>query len=618
MTDNSCTPAIADNADVIIRKLEWFAVNTPYSPAILFEGKTTDYTTLNLKSGVVAKFLKSRDSNWGTCAAICMFRSPDLSVAILGVVKVGLTYVPIDPEFPQERIKYILDDCHAGIVICDDESIESVRFWHNGTVITASEILVYETADETSLITTNNTTAYIIYTSGTTGTPKGVMVSYRSLWNRLLWGIEYFKYSSADVFLQKTNICFDVSLNELFTPFLCGATLVFAKPGGHTSNDYIRTLMTQNKVTVANFAPSALSKFLLEAGEGACPTLQRIICSGEALKITHVSECRQKLPHVSLYNLYGPTEAAIEVTYFNTASLAATDATGVPIGHPIAGALIHILDENRQKFPVGEKGELYIGGVAVAKGYLNMPELTSKKFIPDPFSEADGAMMYQTGDIGSVDDRGLIWCYGRTDRQVKIWGNRIELQEIENTILMSGCAKDAVVVLSTTTTDDKTLKAYLVPVEQELDLNGLRTYLASKLPAFMLPALWTVVPQIPINANGKTDYGALDALSAAAVIEQVVVHPKNEAETTIAAIWKELLKLDVVSVEDNFFELGGFSMLAAQMICKVDAALQTDCAVTHAFIYPTIRELSDFILLKKQNSVPDTAKPKQKTKWFRF
>ncbi|MHA4812573.1 amino acid adenylation domain-containing protein, partial [Flavitalea flava] len=446
---------------------------TPDSIAVIFENEILNYRELNERSTQLAGHLRGAGMRKGGLVGLCLERSLEMILGILGVMKAGGAYVPIDPEYPADRINYILEDTGTEIVLTTRSCRERIPAVLAGTAgeNKTGRLLIELDSDwaeipgETNsrIITplTPDDLAYVIYTSGSTGKPKGVMIDHNGLYNRLLWAQGYYKLKSADAVLQKTTYCFDVSVWELLWPLLTGSRLVFAKPGGHKDVDYLKGIIDTQKITTLHFVPPMLELFLLEIRPGDCKSIRQVLCSGEALKISQVNLFRERLPHAGLHNLYGPTEASIDVTYWSW-SEEEKIITSVPIGRPVANTAIYILDKGKQIVPLGGIGELYIGGVQLAKGYLNQPELTFDRFIQDPFNREAEAKLYRTGDLGRWLPDGNIEYLGRIDDQVKIRGYRVELGEIEHCLSsIDGVVNAKAVAVEDEKKGSKKIQAYL-------------------------------------------------------------------------------------------------------------------------------------------------------------
>ena len=460
---------------------------SPDSIAVVFEDKKLTYKELNERANQLARYLQNKGVKEETLVPICLERSLEMITGILGILKAGAAYVPIDPEYPEDRKRFMLEDTGAAIAVTDDlnnlkisgtENIEIINI-NTGADSDWQKISKLSKEDLKTKAKPENL-AYAIYTSGSTGQPKGAMNEHRGIANRLNWAQDYFNLTAEDTVLQKTTFCFDVSVWELLWPLLAGSRLVFAKPGGEKDTWYLRSVIEKEKVTMLHFVPSMLDLFLNEIEPGECAGLKKVLCSGEALKPSHAESFMKKLPDAELHNLYGPTEAAIDVTYWslNDNIKEGESIDIIPIGKPVANTSMYILDERNDLVPIGCIGQIHIGGVQVARGYLNRPELNYEKFISDPFSKEEGARLYKTGDLGRWLADGNIEYLGRIDDQVKIRGLRIELGEIENSLASVEGVNDAKVIISDKGSEDnKKINAYLQIDKEVLPMLGNYQYL---------------------------------------------------------------------------------------------------------------------------------------------
>ena len=475
--------------------IERVARETPTAPAVVFEGNELSYGELDRRSNALARRLGELGVQRESLVAIYMERSIELVVGLLAVLKAGGAYVPVDPDYPSDRVRFMIEDAEAPVLLTQQKLVDGLPTVHASVLCVDSEWDQLSTLDSSPLELRTNADclAYVIYTSGSTGKPKGAMNAHRGICNRLLWMRDQYDVDSRDSVLQKTPISFDVSVWELFLPLICGARLVLAKPGGHREPRYLVQLIQDSDVTLIHFVPSMLRLILEEPDLAACTSLRHVICSGEALPPSMQQRFFSML-ETNLHNLYGPTEAAVDVTYWRCRP--DPDATMVPIGRPVANTTIHILDDDMTPVPVGEEGELYIGGVQVGRGYWKRRELTAERFVPDPFVSNDRARLYRTGDLGRCLPDGNIEFLGRRDHQVKVRGFRIELGEIESTLSAHDAVSEAVVVAQRQPDDTVRLVAYLLPdstnaftVRQaaELDRTGAETaWNAYELPNGML------------------------------------------------------------------------------------------------------------------------------------
>jgi amino acid adenylation domain-containing protein len=433
--------------------------------------------------------------------------------------------------------------------------------------------------------------AYVIYTSGSTGQPKGAMNTHAAIRNRLLWMQEMYGLTAQDSVLQKTPFSFDVSVWEFFWPLMTGARLVVAKPGGHQDSSYLARLIEEQGITTVHFVPSMLQLFLEDPAAMRCTNLKRVICSGEALPLELKNRFFTKLS-CELHNLYGPTEAAVDVTYWQCRPEDGLRA--VPIGRPIANTRMHVLDQRMEPVPAGMPGELYIGGVGLARGYWRRPVLTAEKFVPNPFSET-GERLYRTGDLGRYLADGSIEYLGRADFQVKIRGFRIELGEIESALLQLQGVKEAVAVAREERSGDKRLVAYVVfENPQAAAVQQLRDSLKDRLPAYMVPAAFVTLEKMPLSPNGKIDRKALPAPEFTTE-NAVTVAPRTATEEALAEIWAEVLGVADPGVHSNFFDLGGHSLLAMRLMTRINEGFKTNLSLRVLFEAPTIAGLAERI-----------------------
>ncbi|MGN7996499.1 non-ribosomal peptide synthase/polyketide synthase [Chitinophaga sp. 22308] len=547
------------------------ANRTPDAIATVFEEEALTYRQLEERSAQLAGYLHSKGVGKETLVPVLLERSNAMIVAILGVLRAGGAYVPVDPSYPEDRVHYMLKDTRAAVVLGDSRTAALMP--PDVTVIRLDSD--WETISSRSAIApdvkiTPDNLAYVIYTSGSTGNPKGAMNEHRGVVNRLLWTQDYFGLVPEDAVLQKTTFSFDVSVWELLWPLICGAKLVFAKPEGQKDADYLQSAIQRYGITTIHFVPSLLNVFLENITGGACPSLQRVLCSGEALKPQQVMAVREKLPHVELYNLYGPTEAAIDVTCWHaTATSGHIDI--VPIGKPVANTQLYIVDKTGHLLPPGIAGELHIGGAQVARGYLHRTDLTREKFVADPFSQTAGATMYRTGDLCRWLPDGNIEYLGRIDDQVKIRGFRVEPGEIENALLDSQLVSDAAVVVREDAGGNRRLIGYVAPATT-FDKDAIVSALRERLPEYMVPAILVPLEAIPLTASGKVNRKALPDPDFTTVAAGAYTAPRNETEQVLAGIWQQLLNLPRIGVYDNFFESGGDSIITIQVVSRARRA----------------------------------------------
>ncbi|WP_437755167.1 amino acid adenylation domain-containing protein [Sorangium sp. So ce1389] len=565
------------------------AERTPDAVAVIFDEKRLSYRALNERANQVAHALRRRGVGPDGLVAVAAERSVEMVVGLLGILKAGGAYVPIDPEYPADRIAFMLEDAGAPVLL-SQWPVASRLPAHRAEVLcldTDRAEIDREPTGNLAVSVSPDNLAYTIYTSGSTGRPKGAGNSHRGLLNRLQWMQERYGLTAQDRVLQKTPFSFDVSVWEFFWPLVTGAGLVVARPGDHRDGDRLVELITRHHVTTLHFVPPMLQAFLETPGVSSCRSLRRVICSGEALPSELARRFFERLD-AELHNLYGPTEASIDVTSW--ACRREDASASVPIGHPIANTQIYLLDRHGQPVPVGVAGELHIGGVGLARGYHRRPALTAERFVPDPFGSAPGGRLYRTGDLARHRPDGAIEFLGRLDHQVKIRGLRVELGEIEARLLQHPGVGEAVVVARDEAHGGKRLVAYVAGRDGPApEPEALRGWVGETLPAYMVPSPILVLERLPLSPNGKVDRRALPAPEAAALGHRPYVAPRTEAERILAEVWAEVLHRAQVGVEDNFFELGGDSIVTLQVIAR---AAQRGLRLTPKLLFehPTVAE----------------------------
>ena len=572
------------------------AERTPDAVAVVYEDAQLTYREFNSRANQLAHHLKALGVGPETLVGLYMERSLEMVIGIYGIIKAGGAYVPLDPEYPPDRVAYMIEDTQVPVLLTQERLVSSLP-QHSAKVIRLdadwNSIAGEKTVNLITDITAENL-AYVIYTSGSTGKPKGVMNEHLGICNRIFWMQDEYGLTEADRILQKTPFSFDVSVWEFFWPLLFGARLIVARPGGHRDSDYLIKLIIEKEITTLHFVPSMLQMFLEEEGVENCRCLKRVICSGEALPYDLQRRFFERLNDVELHNLYGPTEAAVDVTYWPCQK--ESELHLVPIGYPVANTQMYILDSQLQPVPIGVIGELHIGGVQVARGYRNRPELTSEKFIPDPFSSQSGARLYKTGDLSRYLSDGAIEYIGRTDFQVKIRGLRIELGEIEALLADYDGVSHGVVMLREDQPGDKRLVAYIVcKPGNNGQIAELRNYLRKKLPDYMVPQHFVKLDAIPLSPNGKADRRALPKPEVDRISDQTYIPPRNSTQKTIAEIWQDLLQLKKVGINDSFFDLGGHSLLLVKMLRRLKASFSANLNIVDLFQYPTIAKLTQFL-----------------------
>jgi amino acid adenylation domain-containing protein/non-ribosomal peptide synthase protein (TIGR01720 family) len=541
--------------------------------ALLFNGEQLSYNDLNKRVNQLAHFLIKKGVKKDSFIGLYMERSFELVIGMYAILKAGAAYVPLDPEYPEDRRIYMIEDSRAEIILSTSKISSTLKSFR--TEIINIDLL----NDELSQFPENNppqspdidNAAYMIYTSGSTGKPKGVVISHRAIHNRLCWMQETFNIDTSDRVLQKTPYSFDVSVWEFFWPLRHGSTLVLAKAGGHKDPSYLQQFIIDHSITTLHFVPAMLQLFMDNADVTMCKSLKRVICSGEALSTELQNRFLEK-SSAGLHNLYGPTEAAVDVTYWQCRPNEKRIST--PIGKAIANTQIYVLDKKMNLQPKGIPGELYIGGVQVARNYHNRPALTAEKFVPDPFSDKSGARLYRTGDLVRFIENGNIEFLGRIDHQVKLHGLRIELGEIENALRENTYIDDSIVIVHEDKKGEKRLAAYILTSDKEkIPVAGLRAQLAQQLPEYMVPSFFTFMDAFPLSPSGKVDRKKLPEPEIKREdIGSDFQEARNEKEKTLLEIWHSILNVKKIGINDNFFELGGDSILSIQVIARAKQA----------------------------------------------
>ncbi|GHO83340.1 non-ribosomal peptide synthetase [Dictyobacter formicarum] len=571
---------------------------TPDAVALIFEGQSKTYRELNYAANHLAYRLQKLGVAPDVLVGVSMERSIEMVVALLAILKAGGAYVPMDPSYPAERLTYMLEDAQVPVLLTQTHLKERLPATQAQLICLDADWNSAQTEavpNPTSQCGAANL-AYMIYTSGSTGKPKGVMNTHQGICNRLHWMQQTYQLTTRDRVLQKTPFSFDVSVWEFFWPLLTGAGLVIARPGGHQDPAYLARLIGEQHVTTLHFVPSMLQAFLSEPDLSSCQRLRHVICSGEALAPELQERFFSRFPaNVRLHNLYGPTEAAIDVTSWECRR--DEKVSSVPIGHPIANTQLYILNPALQPVPINLPGELYIGGVGLARGYHQRPELTAEKFIRDPFSTRDGARLFKTGDLARYRADGAIEFLGRIDYQVKIRGFRIELGEIEATLNLHTAIAESVVIAREDTTGHKRLVAYLVPeqTDKQPSIEELRSFLKEQLPDYMVPAAFVFMDALPLSPNGKVNRNALPEPDTDRPELQVTyVAPRTPTEQRLAEIWIQILGITRVGIHDNYFDLGGASIQSLEIVAKANAA-GLPLALEMLFEFQTVAELATAI-----------------------
>ena len=563
--------------------------------AIVTEDHTLTYGMLNAQANQLAHYLHKLGAGPEVCVGLCMERTLYLVIGMLGVLKAGAAHLSLDPSYPQVRLEFVISDAQISIVLtqqyleacflgCTTRQIYLDTCWQD---------IAGESTENCSCEVSAENAAYVLYTSGSTGQPKGVVLPHKSLTNLLYWKQAAYELGCEDRMLMDSPISFDTFTYQVYLPLFCGAQFYLVPQEKEQDPVYMSELIKRQGVTYASMVPAILNLFIEEHVLEDCKSLRIVGCGGDAIT-EQICNYFIEHPQQTLWNMYGPTETTIHATSWQCN--AAEMRRNPPIGRPIANYQVYILDHWLQPVPVGVPGELHIGGVGLARGYLHLPALTAEKFIPDPFlTSYPGARIYKTGDLACYLPDGSIQFLGRIDHQVKVRGVRIELGEIEAVLRQHPALQDALVMLRKDLPSDNSLVAYVVqrPTE-EITSISLRTWLSERLPTTMLPAGYVVLNQWPLLPSGKIDQQALLTM----VYEQADpsaawVAPRSPMEEIISDIWCEVLAKNRVGVFDNFFELGGHSLLAMQVLARIHREIAVDLPFRTLFELPTIARLAE-------------------------
>jgi amino acid adenylation domain-containing protein len=567
---------------------------TPAALAVECSGTTLSYAQLNARANRLAHYLLAQGVRPDDCIGLCLERSVDLVVGIYAVLKAGCAYVPLDPEYPRDRLAYMVEEARVKCVVTH-KGLAGAAGLIDSIVELGSDALCAELErcsdhDPRLPELTSRHLAYVIYTSGSTGQPKGVMLEHQAVVNRILWMQNQYGLQATDVVLQKTPFSFDVSVWEFVWPLVIGAKLVVAAPNGHKDPDYLIELIRESAVTTLHFVPSMLQGVLSLGRWQSCDSVRRVFCSGEALSRELVRAFFASGTQSELHNLYGPTEAAIDVSYWQCSD--SPEAATVPIGKPIQNIQLHIVDDNMKLVPEATAGELLIAGDGLARGYIGRPDLTEEKFITAHFPDSAPVRVYRTGDLVRRLPGGDIEYLGRIDNQVKINGFRIELGEIESQLDGYPSIRKSVVVAHRDGASTQ-LVAYLVlsSPEQDIATDRIREHLAARLPAFMIPQIFVPLDSVPLSPNGKLDKRRLPPFTPQQLRRSEFEPPGTELEKQLAQVWQHNLRLTQIGVTDNYFALGGDSIRSIALVAHA-RAMGVEFRVKDLFMHPTIAGLA--------------------------
>ncbi|HEX8089657.1 MAG TPA: non-ribosomal peptide synthetase, partial [Blastocatellia bacterium] len=554
---------------------------SPDLVAVEYEGLSLTYRQLNDRANSVAHRLLAAGVMRDDIVGITLDRSLEIVVAILGVLKSGGAYLPIDAQHPPERRNWMLENAAVKAVI-------------GPSAISAPQVQVGDGGDEQEprsnpeRLPQTDSGCYVIYTSGSTGLPKGVVVGHRAIANNLLWMNDEWPLTEGDAVLFKSSPGFDVSVKEIFWPLIAGAKLVVAPPGASGDPEQLCRIIRNSRISVVHMVPTMLDYFLRHESASHIAHLRIVMCGGEALSPDLRARFHKAFEAVLLH-LYGPTEAAIAVTGYAITNRHA-EVERLPLGQPMPNCRIYVVDPLHQPVPIGVPGELCIAGTPLARGYLYRPDLTAERFVPDPFSGVPGSRMYLTGDLARWRPDAQVEYLGRIDRQIKLGGFRIEPGEIEAVIRAQEGVDDALVVIRESG-GNNSLVAYVASRSPDISAETIQRGMRARLPAFMIPARFIIIPAFPTNVNGKVDMGALppsDAMPARLSANP----PQGELEEEVARVWCQVLNLEAADRDEDFFDLGGHSLLILQLQARLRDDLGYAISVADLFLHPTVASLA--------------------------
>lgn len=565
---------------------------TPEAIALVYRGHSLTYAQLNNKANCLAVELRAMGVKRNQIVAILIERSLEMVTAVLGVLKAGAAYLPIDPHYPEERIQFMLEDSRSGIVISKRQLADRIPSYVKTLYVQEDGIEGKEVSNPSSL---NKPTdlAYVIYTSGSTGTPKGVMVEHKGMVNLQVYFQQKLKASSADKIIQFASFSFDASVWEMFMALFNGAELHLMTPEVTNNYNEMERYLNENEITIATLPPT----YLVGLEPVNVLTLRTIITAGSSSTMELLEKWRDKVQYI---NAYGPTESTICATVWDApANDSGTSRHSVSIGAPIPNTQVYIVSPHDQLQPIGIPGELCVGGAGLARGYLHRPELTEKQFTSNPF--VAGTRMYRTGDLARWLPNGTIEYLGRMDNQVKIRGYRIELGEVESCLIKHPLVVECMVISRAGSQDELDLCAYIGTKGHKLAIDQIRSYLSEQLPDYMIPAFFIIIDELPLTSNGKVDKRALPEPDKMG--NESYVPPRNDTERRLARMWSELLGAQRVGVKDHFFELGGHSLKAISLLTRIHKELGTQLTLKQIFQAPTIEQLAREIQGAEQTEV---------------
>ncbi len=572
---------------------------TPNNIAVVFNQEKLTYSELNARANQLAHYLQKLGVQPEQLVGVCVERSLEMAIAVLGILKAGGAYVPIDPAYPQERKNFILEDTQMPILLTQQSLIKEDGYKAKIICLdTDWEIIAQQSTENPISQTVPENLAYSIYTSGSTGKPKGTLIPHRGLVNYLSWCTQAYAVEQGKGTLVHSPLGFDLTITSLFSPLLVGCSVELL-PESQSIENLSNALREKDNLSLVKITPAHLELLGQQLSNGnAAERTKAFIIGGENLLVQHIDFWQKNAPDTMLVNEYGPTETVVGCCVYKV-PLGEHDSGSIPIGKPIANTQLYVLNQHLQPVPIGVVGELHIGGVGVSRGYLNRPDLTAEKFIPNPFSDEPGTRLYKTGDLARYQPDGTLECLGRIDNQVKIRGFRIELGEVEAVLSEHPDVQEAVVLALENVAGGR-LVAYLVGRENVFVdgsrsslINELRCFIKQKLPEYMVPSTFIFLDVLPLTINGKIDRKALLTLAEnQRELADATILPSTELEKAIANVWQQVLNLEKVGIHDNFFDLGGHSLLVAQVQSKLEEVLQREIPIVQLMEYSTIHSLA--------------------------
>ncbi|MDB4955264.1 MAG: Glutamate-semialdehyde aminotransferase [Myxococcales bacterium] len=571
----------------LIAQFEAQVIRTPSAPCVTFEGTSLDYGQLNAQSNQLAHELRILGVGLQSRVAVCLDRSLDLVVALLGTLKAGASYVPLDPNYPADRLEFMLDDSHASVLVTQAQHRQKLPAPRVPALLFPDDKRRLEAHPAVNMDggPAPQSPAYVIYTSGSTGKPKGVVIPHSAICNHMTWMQAQFPLGVTDRVLQKTPYSFDASVWEFYAPLLSGAVLVLARPDGHRDASYLIETIRRQEITILQVVPSLLRMLLDEKAFDDCHSLRRVYCGGEPLLPADVRAFHDRLG-ADLINLYGPTECTIDTVFWQSDR---TNRASIPIGRSVSGTSAYVLDDDMNAVATGSAGELYLSGACLALGYLDRPQLTAEKFLPDPLSAEPGSRMYKTGDLVRRNADGDLEFHGRADSQVKVRGYRIELGEIEAVLTTHPDITRCVVALAEGAIGPRLVAYVVCDTGPAIDAAALRAYLQQRIPDYMVPSAFCFLSSLPLTPSGKIDRRSLppppnDELDP----RPGHVPPHSEIEKQVASIWEDVLGVRPVGLNDDFFLLGGDSVQAHIIVGRIRKALSRKLSIKELFEAPVL------------------------------